>query len=176
MRNIPITTRLRQRPPVFRYEYVLRVMGRGIRPGLHFSFQKHDFGPCFITPAGNNVHGLQLVLPCHAPPASVSPPPPPPFFLLNPRYHTCKPSIEKYVGCSKGDENCAPRTNDAAVVIHHLLGPGINSNLFDSMLENAFLPERRRRHSYKKTLLNFLAQMCCDSGVRHFLANHCICD
>lgn len=31
---------------------MLRVVGRGIRPGLHFSFQKHDFGPCFITPAG----------------------------------------------------------------------------------------------------------------------------
>lgn len=43
---------LHRRFPSCRYEYVLRVVGRGIRPGLHFSFQKHDFGPCFITPAG----------------------------------------------------------------------------------------------------------------------------
>jgi len=35
-----------------RDDYVLSVFGRGVRPGLQFSFTKHDFGPCFITPPG----------------------------------------------------------------------------------------------------------------------------
>ena len=35
-----------------KYDYVIRVSGRGIRPALHFSFDRYDFGPCFITPPG----------------------------------------------------------------------------------------------------------------------------
>ncbi|KAG5176525.1 hypothetical protein JKP88DRAFT_256749 [Tribonema minus] len=35
-----------------RHTYVLRLAGRGAHPGLRFSFLRHDFGPCFVTPPG----------------------------------------------------------------------------------------------------------------------------
>ncbi|CAM9698611.1 unnamed protein product, partial [Chrysoparadoxa australica] len=35
-----------------RYEYVIKVYGRGVKPGLAFDVLKHDFGPCFVTPPG----------------------------------------------------------------------------------------------------------------------------
>ncbi|CAM9618596.1 unnamed protein product, partial [Choristocarpus tenellus] len=45
-----------------RYNYALSVIGRGIRPGLHFAFQKHDFGPCFLTPPGSIPNPERVIL------------------------------------------------------------------------------------------------------------------
>jgi len=33
-------------------DYTVRLRGKGVKPALHFSFVKHDFGPCFTTPPG----------------------------------------------------------------------------------------------------------------------------
>ncbi|EGB10058.1 hypothetical protein AURANDRAFT_62593 [Aureococcus anophagefferens] len=35
-----------------KYEYVLKIVGRGVAPNLRFSFSDHDFGPCFIVVPG----------------------------------------------------------------------------------------------------------------------------
>ncbi|CAM9230380.1 unnamed protein product, partial [Phaeothamnion confervicola] len=35
-----------------KHEYLIRAAGRGTRPALHFSFSRHDFGPCFVAPPG----------------------------------------------------------------------------------------------------------------------------
>jgi hydrocephalus-inducing protein len=35
-----------------KYEYIVKLKGQGLKPALHFSFHKWDFGPCFVTPPG----------------------------------------------------------------------------------------------------------------------------
>ncbi|ELT89592.1 hypothetical protein CAPTEDRAFT_222082 [Capitella teleta] len=42
--------------------YTMQVAGVGIMPGLHMSFQSHNFGPCFIHRAGMPVHTHELKL------------------------------------------------------------------------------------------------------------------
>jgi len=35
-----------------KYDYVVKLRGQGLKPALHFSFHKWNFGPCFVTPPG----------------------------------------------------------------------------------------------------------------------------
>ncbi|XP_077982980.1 hydrocephalus-inducing protein homolog isoform X2 [Glandiceps talaboti] len=40
--------------------YLISIVGSGVAPGVHFSFNRHDFGPCFIHRAGMPVHAVEL--------------------------------------------------------------------------------------------------------------------
>ncbi|XP_064641495.1 hydrocephalus-inducing protein-like isoform X2 [Lineus longissimus] len=42
--------------------YVLNILGNGVVPGLHFSFQQYNFGACFIHRAGMPTHSTQLII------------------------------------------------------------------------------------------------------------------
>lgn len=42
--------------------FVMQVVGTGVLPGLHFSYNFHDFGACFIHRGGMPAHFSTLKL------------------------------------------------------------------------------------------------------------------
>ena len=42
--------------------FTVNLTGTGVQPGLHFSFERHEFGPCFLYRAGMPLKKTTLII------------------------------------------------------------------------------------------------------------------